>query len=216
MEHIQSAIRAYFDARQEELIQAVCRLVRIDSTLGPAAPGQPFGPGPAAALDELVALAREWGLTAQNLEGYVGAVDLNDRETELHILGHLDVVDPGEGWTVTSAFEPKLVDGLLYGRGTDDDKGPVLAALMAMRAVKDLGFSLKKNVRLIAGTDEETGFRDIHWYYERHPYAPHTLSPTQISPSSTSRRGTISRPSGPLGPRRRRFPASRPLPADPG
>ena len=94
MEHIQSAIRAYFDARQEELIQAVCRLVRIDSTLGPAAPGQPFGPGPAAALDELVALATEWGLTAQNLEGYVGAVDLNDRETELHILGHLDVVDP--------------------------------------------------------------------------------------------------------------------------
>ena len=70
MEHIQSAIRAYFDARQEELIQAVCRLVRIDSTLGPA-----------AALDELVALATEWGLTAQNLDGYVGAVDLNDRET---------------------------------------------------------------------------------------------------------------------------------------
>ena len=69
MEHIQSAIRAYFDARQEELIQAVCRLVRIDSTLGPAAPGQPFGPGPAAALDELGALATEWGLTAQNLEG---------------------------------------------------------------------------------------------------------------------------------------------------
>ena len=215
MEHIQSAIRAYFDARQEELIQAVCRLVRIDSTLGPAAPGQPFGPGPAAALDELVALAREWGLTAQNLEGYVGAVDLNDRETELHILGHLDVVDPGEGWTVTSAFEPKLVDGLLYGRGTDDDKGPVLAALMAMRAVKDLGFSLKKNVRLIAGTDEETGFRDIHWYYDRHPYAPPSL-PTQTFPSSTSRRGTISRPSGPPGPRRRRSPASRPLPADPG
>ena len=41
MEHIQSAIRAYFDARQEELIQAVCRLVRIDSTLGPAAPAHP-------------------------------------------------------------------------------------------------------------------------------------------------------------------------------
>ena len=69
MEHIQSAIRAYFDARQEELIQAVCRLVRIDSTLGPAAPGQPFGPGPAAALDELVALAREWGLTGRPRRG---------------------------------------------------------------------------------------------------------------------------------------------------
>ena len=48
MEHIQSAIRAYFDARQEELIQAVCRLVRIDSTLGPPAPGPPVGPRPPA------------------------------------------------------------------------------------------------------------------------------------------------------------------------
>lgn len=69
----------------------------------------------------------------------MGTVDLNDQETALHILGHLDVVDPGEGWTVTEAFVPKLVDGLLYGRGTDDDKGPVAAALLAMKAVKDLG-----------------------------------------------------------------------------
>lgn len=107
----------------------------------------------------------------------MGTVDLNDQETVLHILGHLDVVDPGEGWTVTEAFVPKLVDGLLYGRGTDDDKGPVAAALLAMKAVKDLGIPLRRNVRLIAGTDEETGFRDVKWYYSRHPYAPYTISP---------------------------------------
>lgn len=173
----QQAIHDYFADKEALLIASVSRLVRIDSTLGPTLPGKPFGEGPAAALEELLALAREWGLTGQNLDGYVGTVDLNQQETALHILGHLDVVDPGEGWTVTSAFQPKVVDGLLYGRGADDDKGPVVAALLAMKAVKDLGIPLKHNVRLIAGTDEETGFRDVKWYYSTHPYAPYTISP---------------------------------------
>lgn len=164
--------------RQEALLLAALqRLIPIESTLGPAQPGQPFGPGPAAALEEFLAIAQEWGLMAENHEGYVGTADLNDRDTTLHILGHLDVVDAGEGWTVTEAFQPKVVDGMLYGRGVSDDKGPLLAALLAMKVVKDLGVPLTHNVRLIAGTDEETGFRDIKWYFARHPYAPHTISP---------------------------------------
>ena len=164
--------------RQEALLlAAVQRLVPIESTLGKAQPGQPFGPGPAAALEEFLAIAREWGLTTENHEGYVGTADLNGGDTALHILGHLDVVDAGEGWTVTEAFVPKVADGMLYGRGVSDDKGPLLAALLAMKVVKDLGTPLTRNVRLIAGTDEETGFRDIKWYFARHPYAPHTISP---------------------------------------
>ena len=173
----QQAISSQVDRQEDLFLQGVARLVSIESTLGPALPGKPFGAGPAAALEELLAIAKEWGLQGENLSGYVGAVDLNDQETALHILGHLDVVDAGEGWTVTQAFQPKVVEGLLYGRGTSDDKGPLAAALLAMKVVKDLGIPLKKNVRLIAGTDEETGFRDIKWYYANHPYAPHTLSP---------------------------------------
>lgn len=174
---MQQRINEYFAGKEDQLIEAVSRLVRIDSTIGEAQPGKPFGPGPAAALEEMLKLSAELGLPGENLEGYVGTVDLNDQETALHILGHLDVVDAGEGWTMTQPFEPKLVDGLLYGRGTDDDKGPMVAALLAMKAVKDLGIPLKKNVRMILGTDEETGFRDITWYYDRHPYAPYTISP---------------------------------------
>ena len=174
---MQQHIDAYFADKETQLVEAVSRLVRIDSTIGEAKPGKPFGEGPAAALEEMLKLSAELGLPGENLEGYVGVIDLNQQETALHILGHLDVVDAGEGWTVTSAFEPKLVDGLLYGRGTDDDKGPMVAALLAMKAVKDLGVPLQKNVRMILGTDEETGFRDINWYYARHPYAPYTISP---------------------------------------
>ncbi len=173
----QQLIQDRVDHQENLLIEAVSRLVQIESTLSPAQPGKPFGIGPAAALEELLSIAQEWGLTGENLEGYVGAVDLNQEETSLHILGHLDVVDAGEGWTVTQAFQPKVIDGMFYGRGTSDDKGPVIAALLAMKVVKELGLPLKRNVRLLAGTDEETGFRDIKWYYANHPYAPHTLSP---------------------------------------
>ena len=110
---MQQRIDAYFADKETQLVEAVSRLVRIDSTIGEAKPGKPFGEGPAAALEEMLKLSAELGLPGENLEGYVGVIDLNQQETALHILGHLDVVDAGEGWTVTSAFEPKLVDGLL-------------------------------------------------------------------------------------------------------
>ena len=70
----QSAIEGYFAQQEGLLVEAVSRLVRIDSTLGPAQPGQPFGPGPAAALEAFLSLAQEWGLPGENLSGYVGTV----------------------------------------------------------------------------------------------------------------------------------------------
>lgn len=173
----EAEIQAYFAQKEDALVQAISRLVCIRSVKGDAAPGQPFGPGPAAALCEALKLARELGFAAADYDGYVGTVDLNDKPTELHILAHLDVVGEGAGWTVTAPYEPKLVDGLLYGRGTDDDKGPCVAALFAMLAVRELGIPLTKNVRLILGTDEESGSADLAYYYAREPYAPCTFSP---------------------------------------
>ena len=78
---------------------------------------------------------------------------------------------------MTEPFKPVLKDGKLYGRGTADDKGPAVAALYAMRAVKELGIPLKKNVRLILGTDEECGSSDIRHYYSIEKEAPMTFSP---------------------------------------
>ena len=182
-------IDAYFADKEQLLIDAVCRLVQIDSVEGAPAPGAPFGPGPAAALEEALKLAGEWGLTTANHEGYVGTADLNDKEDALHILDHLDVVAPGEGWTITEPYAPKLVDGMIYGRGTDDDKGPVVASLLAMKAVKDLGIPLSKNCRCIMGTNEESGSGDIAWYFARHPFAPATFSPDSGFPVVNTEKG---------------------------
>ena len=172
-------IHSYFDdpARRAQLVEAVSRLVRVRSVREEPQPGMPFGPGPAAALREALDLAGELGFAVRNYENYVGAVDLNGGDTALHILCHLDVVGEGTGWTVTEPYAPKEVDGMLYGRGTDDDKGPAVAALLAMQAVRELGVPLKRNVRLLLGTDEESGSEDIAYYYSKEPYAPYTFSP---------------------------------------
>ena len=176
MDH-KKQIEGYFNGKEDALIAAVTRLCAIRSVKEDAQPGMPFGPGPAKCLDEALVLAGEMGLTTANYDGYVGTVDLNDKETSLHILGHLDVVGEGTGWTVTEPYEPKVVDGCIYGRGVSDDKGPMVAALMAMQCVKDLGIPLTKNVRTILGTDEESGSEDIAYYYAKEPYAPYTFSP---------------------------------------
>lgn len=182
-------IEAWFADKQDVLIDAVSTLVSIDSTEGNPEPGKPFGPGPAAALDAALSLASAWGLTTKNHEGYVGTADLNNLPDALHILGHLDVVAPGEGWKITQPFQPKVIENMIYGRGTDDDKGPVAASLLAMRAVKELGVPLKSNCRLIMGTNEESGSGDIAWYFARNPYAPATFSPDSGFPVVNTEKG---------------------------
>ena len=176
---LNARINRYFDRPEmaDALAAAIGRLVRIPSMKGPPAPGAPYGPGPAAVLEEALALCRDMGFSARSYDGYVGLADLNDRQTRLHILGHLDVVAAGTGWTATDPFAPKLDGGMLYGRGVADDKGPVVAALFAMKAARDLDLPLKANVRMIMGLDEESGSSDIAYYYAREPYAPYTFSP---------------------------------------
>ena len=55
-------------------------------------------------------------------------------------------------------------DGKLYGRGVLDNKGPIISCLYALKIVKDLNIPLSKRVRIIFGSNEETGFKDIPYY----------------------------------------------------
>ncbi len=174
----QEKIEAYWNdpARERELVAAISRLVAVKSVKGEAEPGKPFGAGPAAALDEALKLCAELGFATTDYDHYVGLADLNDKETRLHILGHLDVVGEGSGWS-TVPYTCVEKDGMLYGRGVSDDKGPVVCALLAMKAVRDLGLPLTANVRMLLGTDEESGSEDIAYYYSREPYAPYAFTP---------------------------------------
>ena len=184
-------IDAYIDEHKQEMLEDICELCRINSEKMPYEEGMPFGPGAAECLDAALDMAEGYEFEVQDYDGYVGTIDLNEHKTQLDILAHLDVVPAGEGWKVTGPFEPVEQDGKLYGRGTADDKGPAVAALYAMRAVKELGIPLTKNVRLILGTDEECGGSDIDHYYSIEKEAPMTFSPDAEYPVVNIEKGAL-------------------------
>ena len=65
------------------------------------------------------------------------------------IYGHLDVqpASKADGWD-TEPFEMTEIDGKLYGRGSTDDKGPVLAWLKVIEAFQTLGIKLPVNLKV--------------------------------------------------------------------
>lgn len=178
---LKEKIHNWMAGREDEFVAALTPLIAINSITGEAASGMPFGPGPATALEAALELARQWGMTTSEDDGYVGLADLNGKEDLLHILAHLDIVGAGDHWD-TDPFTLVRDGDLIYGRGTDDDKGPAVAALLAMRCVKELGFPLKGNVKLILGTDEESGSKDLAHYFASHPFAPHSITPDTCFP----------------------------------
>lgn len=189
---MQEKIKEYFATHKEEMLRDIAALIRIPSSEGAALPGMPFGEGPALALEEAMGIAREMGFAVQDYDHYVAAVDMNKLPRGLDMLAHLDTVPVGSGWQVTEPYQPLIRDGKLYGRGAADDKGPAMAALYAMKCVKDLGVVLNKNVRLVLGTNEETGSADMEHYYACEPEAPMTFSPDAEFPVINIEKGRYS------------------------
>ncbi len=188
----QKQIIAYFEAHRNEMLRDIGTLIRIPSEKGEPAPGMPFGRFPAEALAAAGRIAQGMGFPVRGYGGFAVAVDLNGLPRQLDILAHLDVVPGGGGWSVTRPFEPAVRDGRLYGRGAADDKGPAVAALYALRAARDLHFPLKKSVRLVLGSDEESGSADLKHYYEREREAPMTFSPDAEFPVVNIEKGRYS------------------------
>ena len=169
-------IDEWTQAHLGEMIADMAKLIKIRSTIGEAEPGAPFGKGPALALDKAMEMCREAGFEVREYDRSAACASFGEGERLLDMLAHLDVVDVADGWE-TDPFELVEKDGMLYGRGVSDDKGPLVLALYAMRCIRDLGVPLKGSVGLIMGTDEESGMRDLPHYYAVEKHAPNTFSP---------------------------------------
>ena len=128
----------------EELVEGLSRILKINSEQTEAVRTKdgelyPFGKGVQAALEETLALAAEMGFETYNCDNYGGHIDFlgigEDGKAPkiLGILGHLDVVPAGSDWE-HDPYGAEIVDGYLYGRGTTDDKGPLIACLYCMKA----------------------------------------------------------------------------------
>jgi succinyl-diaminopimelate desuccinylase len=183
----------HLEAQRAPMRAALNELVRIPSICEEGSGGYPFGAAVDAALRRALEVAGGLGFrTHYGDGGYYGFAEIGQGDEMVGVLGHLDVVPPGslEDWE-HDPFDPVEIDGMLYGRGAQDDKGPLLAALFAVKALVDAGVVLNRRVRFIFGTDEETLWRCIRRYSEREELPGMGFSPDSRFPLTYAEKGLL-------------------------
>jgi succinyl-diaminopimelate desuccinylase len=164
----------------DEMVNTLMELIRV-----PAIAPESGGNGEYDKAMRLLEIIRDWGFDkierydapdprAKNgvrpniLAYYYG--EQGEKSPRLWILTHLDVVPPGEGWTVTKPFEPVVKDGKIYGRGSEDNGQSLVASLYAVKALMNLGIRPKRTIILAFVSDEETGSKyGLKWLIKNHP-----------------------------------------------
>ncbi len=148
-----------------QIIETIQKSVQIKTVLADAVPGGPFGQGNKDCLEYVLSVAESLGFRTVNLDGYCGYAEVGEGEEILGIIGHLDVVPEGDGWK-HPAYSGALVDDEIWGRGTIDDKGPIIISMFAVKALMDEGVKFDKRIRIIFGCNEETGSKCMEHYLE--------------------------------------------------
>lgn len=158
-------------ALEDRLVTCLRENLRIPSVRGPAREGAPYGAEVRESLDHVLKTARDLGFRTENVDGHLGWCEYGSGEEMVAVLGHLDVVPAGEGWT-RDPFGGELREGRIWGRGATDDKGPTIAALFALAALRDSDLPIRRRVRLLFGCNEETGSADVKYYLAKGGQVP--------------------------------------------
>ena len=175
---------------RDNIIATTQELIRIKSVQDTPKDGKPFGEGVNKALEATLEIANNMGFETGNIDGYAGYAEMGQGDEMLGILCHLDVVPEGSNWTYPP-YAAEIHDDKIYGRGSIDDKGPAVAALYAMKAVKDSDITLNKRVRIIFGTNEESGWGGMDYYLENAEVPDLGFSPDAEFPVIHAEKGIL-------------------------
>lgn len=190
------------DTYKEEMVETLRELCRFPSVAEETDPSaeSPFGPAVQGALDYMLDKAARDGFAVKNVDNYGGHIDFPGKNATAEdpgdivaLVGHLDVVPVGDlsQWE-SDPFEMEIRDGKMYGRGTVDDKGPLLAAYFAVRALKEAGFVPEKTIRIMLGCDEETNWDGMTYYMEHEKVTPVSgFSPDAMFPVLYAEKGCL-------------------------
>lgn len=177
---------------KDDLIKSLQESIKIKSVEEEAKPGMPFGEGPAKALNHFLGIAEKLGFKTENFDNYVGHIEFGEGEETIGILGHVDVVPEGSGWDYPP-YSAKIIDNKMYGRGTLDDKGPLMIALYALKTLKDLGIPMKRKVKIIVGANEETNWGCMKHYFGKlnMPQPVMSFTPDSTFPVTFAEKGIM-------------------------
>lgn len=166
---MEAKIKNIVNENRRDMIESIKAAVRINSVMdeNTATESMPFGKGVDESLRKTLEIAESLGFKTGYKDGYYGYAEVGEGEELIGILGHIDVVPIGDEskWKFPP-FSATEEDGYIYGRGTQDDKGPTIAAMYAVKALLDAGVKFGKRVRFIIGGDEENLWRCIAKYTE--------------------------------------------------
>jgi succinyl-diaminopimelate desuccinylase len=181
----------YIDEAKDKIVCQTSRLIQIPSVYKESQDSSmPFGKEVNNALLYMLDLGEKLGFRTKNIDGYCGYIEFGEGDELVGIIGHLDVVPQGEGWTY-EPFSGIVHEGKIYGRGAIDDKGPVVSALYAMKAVMD-NSKVNKRVRLILGLNEESDWKCINYYKEHEELPTIGFSPDANFPCIYAEKGFLS------------------------
>lgn len=183
-------LKDYIIQMKKDIVTSTQEIIKIDSVKGEAKLNAPFGQGVSDCLHYALNLCEEFGFKTKNVDNYAGYAEIGEGEELIGILVHLDVVPEGDNWTYPP-FGGEIHDNKIYGRGTIDDKGPAISCIYAMKAIKDSGIKLNKRIRIIFGTDEESGWEGINYYLEREETPTVAFTPDADFPAIHGEKGIL-------------------------
>jgi len=185
-------ITAWLEENKDRLVGEWMELIRIPSVEGEPLPGAPFGAECLRALESAAELFRKEDFeTKISADGKYGLAKWKNGGKSICLFGHTDVVPAGDGWLFTEPFSPIVKDGTLIGRGTADNKSGIIAALSAMRALKECNIPIKSNILAFLGSNEETGMQDIESFTENEEMPDLSIVPDAEFPCCTGEKGII-------------------------
>ena len=168
---------------KEDLLKDLFELLSVRSILGTDITEEtPFGSGPREALDLILSFGERDGYKTKLVENKAGHIEVGQGDELFGILGHVDVVPVVEADWTSHPFKPEIRDGKIFARGSLDDKGPTMAAYYAVKLLDKLGVKWNKRVRVIIGSDEETGFRCVEAYFKHEEQPASGFTPDAMFP----------------------------------
>lgn len=100
----------------------------------------------------------------------VGIIKGKNQKRTLWIMTHMDVVPPGDlsKWD-GDPWQVRVVEGKIYGRGTEDNQQGIVSSLLTAKAFRDKNLQPEQNIGLLLVADEETGSKyGVQYLLEHH------------------------------------------------
>ncbi len=180
----------WIDEHQNELIETTRALMAFNSIEEAPYGNMPFGKSVGECLDKALEICRHLGFETKNVDYYAGHAEYGQGDELVGLLVHVDIVPAGDGWTV-DPFAGIIQDGKLFGRGSLDDKGPAAALIYALAAIKASGVALNRRVRIIFGTNEETGSACVAHYFKHEEMPTLGFTPDADFPAIFGEKGIM-------------------------